>query len=135
MADIDPEYSGLLEDLTNNRKELDSMLDTATTFRKRIDTVIPDNIDFKKKYLMEEKMKLIVSTFGIELDIRKQKEASIKTEIELRRKLSGEESSAEELYRNAEWVAKQIEKIEGKKTPSFETVPKQNVVQLPTNRK
>ncbi len=133
MPNIDPEYSVLLDDLTKNRKELDSMLETATTFRKRIDTVIPDNMDFKKKYLMEEKMKLIVSTFGIELDIRKQKETSIKNEIELRRKLSGEETSVEEMYRNAEWVAKQLEKLEGKKTPVFDA-PVANVVSLPVKK-
>jgi len=133
MPNIDPEYSVLLDDLSNNRKELDSMLETATTFRKRIDTVIPDNMDFKKKYLMEEKMKLIVSTFGIELDIRKQKEASIKNEIELRRKLSGEETSVEEMYRSAEWLAKQLEKLEGKKTPVFDT-PTPNVISLPVKK-
>ena len=119
MSNIDPEFEGLLGELTSNRKELDGMLTTATDFRKRIDTILPENTDFRKRYLVEEKMKLIVSIFGTELDLRKQKESSIKNEIELRRKLSGAERDEEELYRDSSMLARALEKLEGKKIPQF----------------
>lgn len=120
MANVDPEYDELLEELTKNRKELDGMLETATEFRKKVDTIIPDNTDFRKRYLVEEKMKLITSIFSTELDLRKQKENSIKNEIELRRKLTGAEIDDEQKYNDAVKLAKALEQLEGKKVPKFE---------------
>ena len=130
MASIDSEFEGLLNELTNNRKELDDMLITSTTFRKKIDTILPADTDFRKKYLIEEKMKLITSIFSIELDLRKQKESSIKNEIELRRKLSGAEKDDQELFADSIMLARALEKLEGKKIPKFENSNEENIVQI-----
>lgn len=117
------EYTELLEEIRTNREEMKDMLTSAVQFRKQVNTIIPPTTDFKKKYLLEEKMKLIVSVFGIELDIRKQRENSLKTEIELRRKITGadkETNDADNLFRDAATLAKAIEINEGKKHPKYE---------------
>ncbi len=114
-------YNKLIEELKQNREEMAEMLDAAVSFRKQVNQIIPPSTDFKKKWLVDEKMKLVVSVFGIELDIRKQRESSLKTEIELRRKISGEEmTKAEEvMWRDASTLAKALEMVEGKKHPQY----------------
>ena len=110
------EYDGMLLEIRENRKALDSMLETASTFRKKVGENVPDVTDFKKRYLMDEKMKTVATIFGLELDIRKQKESSLRTEIELRRKLTGQDQKNS---LDVNEISKAIEKIEGKKLPTF----------------
>ena len=119
--DSNEKYDELISEITKNRVEMAEMLDSAVTFRKQINGMIPTTTDFKKKWLLEEKMKLIVSIFNIELDIRKQTDSSLKSEIELRRKVSGEEQikSVEEVWADASALSKALEQLEGKKHPVF----------------
>ena len=114
-------YDELISEITKNRQAMGEMLDTAVTFRKQIDTMIPSSTDFKKKWLLEEKMKLVVSIFNVELDIRKQTDASLKSELELRRKVSGEEmtKSVEEVWSDSKSLARALEQLEGRKHPVF----------------
>jgi len=126
MEKNDDLYIGLIEEIRTNREEMGEMLKTATQFREQVNTILPSTTDFKRRYLVEEKMKLITSIFGVELDIRKQRETSLKTELELRRKISGEEDdrSKNAVYNDAIALAKAIEKYEGKKQPDFkEEIP------------
>lgn len=81
----------LLKDLSDNREALEGMLETIKDIREKTTELLPKSTDFKNRNILEEKMKAISSVFGVELDIRKQKENSIKTELELRRKLHQEE--------------------------------------------
>ena len=112
---LDPIYSTLLNKLSENRDSLDEMIETVCKARKTIQTLFPEKVDFKnKRYFMEERMKAISGIFSIELDIRKQKEQSIKAEIELRRKLSGEgeNRTLEELYKDSVALAKALEHLD-----------------------
>lgn len=115
-------YDELITEIRENRNQMSEMLETAIEFRKRVSEIIPKNSDFKNKWVLEEKMKLIVSIFGVELDIRKQKEASLKSEIEMRRKISGDdEKNADANAKDVIQLAKAIEILEGKKQPKYET--------------
>ena len=119
-------YETIISDIKKNREELSEMLDAAVAFRKQVNQIIPPSTDFKKKWLIDEKMKLVVSIFGVELDIRKQKDSSLKSELELRRKIAGEENSKpeESVWKDAATLAKALELVEGKKHPDYkEEVP------------
>ena len=114
-------YNEIISEVRTNRDGLENMLATAVEFRKQVNALLPATTDFKKRYLVEERMKLVTAVFGIELDIRRQRESSLKTELELIRKVSGEEDSKASslLYADAVELAKAIEKMEGKKTAAF----------------
>jgi hypothetical protein len=111
----DARYEQLIDKLTINQSEYENMLTEIVETRKIVNQLFPKKLDYGKKFLMEERMKAITGVFDTELGIRKQLEASIKTEIELRRKLSGEEVTDKEMiYSDAKELAKAIEKLEGK---------------------
>jgi hypothetical protein len=113
-------YEELLNELRENRGELSNMLESAVEFRKQINDIMPASTDFKKRWVMDEKLKLIVSIFGVELDIRKQKESSLKSEIEIRRRLTKvDEDDGAFSFENIAAIAKQIELIEGKRIPKY----------------
>lgn len=120
-AENQEEYSKLINEIRQNREEMSEMLDSAVQFRKQVHQIIPPTTDFKKRWLVDEKMKLVVSIFGVELDIRKQRDSSLKTELELRRKIAGEEDSKpeESIWKDANILAKAIEINEGKKAPHY----------------
>lgn len=80
----------LLKGIEENRSHYSGMLSDITKLRAQLDKLLPDTMDYRKKFLFEERMKTITSVIGMELDIRKSLEASYKTEIELRRKLISE---------------------------------------------
>ena len=112
---LDPIFQKLIGSLSENRESLEEMLETVSEARKQIKILFPDKVDFKnKRFYMEERMKTISGIFSIELDIRKQKEQSIKAEIELRRKLAGEDDkrSLEDLYQDSVALAKALEIID-----------------------
>lgn len=97
-------YNNLLNEIRENRKEYDSMLKSISELRKRTSEILPEpskeSTDFRNKnkynkFAMEETMKAISNVFTTELSIRKSKENSIKLEIDLRRKLSGEDEGDE----------------------------------------
>ena len=113
---MDPRYVFLLNKLSENRDSLDEMIVTISEARSQIKVLFPEKVDFKnKRHYMEERLKTIACIFGIELDIRKQKEQSIKSEIEIRRRLSGEgeNRTLEDLYKDSVALSKALESLEG----------------------
>lgn len=114
-------YNELLDEIRDNRKEYDSMLNSIAELRKKTCEVLPEPMknsnDFRNKnkynkFAMEETMKAISNVFTTELNIRKSKENSIKLEIDLRRKLTGENESEEVQQKQIEKIAKVLEKME-----------------------
>ena len=85
------EYNELLQTISDDRDKLDEMLTTIESLRKNTTAILPQTTDYRNKHLMEEKMKTISSVFATELNIRQQKEKSIITEIEVRRKIERED--------------------------------------------
>ncbi|MFN6992214.1 MAG: hypothetical protein ACK4MM_05785 [Fervidobacterium sp.] len=76
----------LIEELSENREEMKEMLQDVITFRKRIDDLLPKKIDFRNKFIFEERMKAISNILDTELKIRKQIDDSIRSEISIRTK-------------------------------------------------
>lgn len=84
----------LLEDLAKNRASLHEMIDDVSEFKKKMTELLPKSLDFRNKFIWEEKMKTISTILGTELSIRKQIDDSLKSEIGIRTKIedSGDES-------------------------------------------
>lgn len=120
------ECNELISDLRNNRKGYDEMLNTIAEFRKHSAEILPEPPkDFRaktkySKFAMEETMKAISNIYSTELNIRKAKEYGIKTEIELRRKLSGKENSLEESKETINAIATELEDMFGDAIPKFD---------------
>lgn len=86
MADKKEITEELLGKLSVNREDLYGMLKTLTKLRGDIDKILPEKMDYKAKFVLEERMKTISSLFNTELSIRKQLDDSIKNEINIRSK-------------------------------------------------
>lgn len=102
----------LLEALSSNRSDLGDMINDVKEFRKSIDKLLPKKIDFRNRFLWEEKMKTISNVLSTELAIRKQVDDSIKNEINIRTKIDDDGQDQNRDYYEA--IAKAID--EGKIT-------------------
>ena len=77
----------LLKELGDNRQSLHGMLDDLKTFRGKLEQLLPKQLDYRNKFMMEEKMKLVTNVISTELSIRKQIDDSLKNEITIRNKV------------------------------------------------
>jgi hypothetical protein len=84
----------LLEDLAVNRNTLHEMVKDISEFKSKMTELLPKSIDFRNKFIWEEKMKTISTILGTELAIRKQIDDSIKSEINIRTKMDSDESDS-----------------------------------------
>jgi len=84
------EEERLLEELKKNRESIKEVIPEIRTLKEKVQRNIENN-DYRSKYATDEKIKLLTSLYNIELDYRKQIESSIKTELEIMRKMSKEE--------------------------------------------
>ena len=82
MAD----YEDLISEIRNNRVETRSMLTKVVDFRNNIERLIPNVQDYKNRFLIDEKIKIITSVLSTELNIRKHLDDSVKTEFDLLKK-------------------------------------------------
>lgn len=120
--------NNLIDELSNNRNQMKDMLNTISSFRKRINEFLPepapeDKMNFRdkkyNKYLMTESMKTVTEILKTELDVRKTLEASIKNEIELRRKVNEDEFiQRKEKDIDNEFLTRMIKEINKKKKNS-----------------
>jgi len=126
---ISEKYSKLLESFANERIEYDGMLDSIKKFREEAFKVVPSakSSDYRNKsskyskFEMEEKLRIVSNTFSTELSIRKAKSDNLVKEIELSRKISGEDKSEESKFADIMALAKGIERLEGKRvSPVFD---------------
>lgn len=99
----------LLKDIGKNRDELTDSLNTIKEFRARIDELLPEKIDYRHKYILEERVKTIVEIIKAELSIRKQMDDSIKLELDLMRKNVDTNKSSGEM---AQAIAKALDRKE-----------------------
>lgn len=120
------DYKKLISDIRDNRKGYDDMLESISELRKKSSEILPEPPkDFRaktkySKFAMEETMKAISNIFSTELSIRKAKEIGIKTEIELRRKISGEDSDLDDSRSKINDISDALEKMFGDKVPDFD---------------
>ena len=81
----------LLKEYDDHRDALKSMIADLEKIRERIDTLIPDNLDARYMRFFEEKVKSITGLFNALLDMRREIAKSVKDEIEIRRRIKGDD--------------------------------------------
>jgi hypothetical protein len=86
----DEDLSPLLKELQENRLSLHGMLSELSKFRVHIDKLLPEKVDYRNRYVLAERMKTVVQIIQSELAVRKQIDDSIKSEVDLKKKVEGE---------------------------------------------
>ena len=106
---------GLLEEIKDYRKEIRVMIEELEKVRLRVDTLLPNSTQNTRviKYF-EEKVKSITELYKTILDMRKEIGKSLKDEIEIRRKIGGNDSYDIEDLLDVRSMAKKVEKFQDK---------------------
>jgi len=81
----------LLKEYDDHRDAIKSMIADLEKIRVRVDTLIPDNLDARYMRFFEEKVKSITGLFNSLLEMRKEIAKSVKDEIEIRRRIKGDD--------------------------------------------
>jgi|GEM_PF-3303999 len=115
------ELDSLLEELKENRENLHEMLNDVSEFRKNLDLLLPAKLDYREKYLMQERMKAVTEILRGELAIRGQIDSSIKLEIDIRKRTTDDEF--EDLPTQIKIYAKAMEMLENKKKSIIKELP------------
>ncbi|MCK5018593.1 MAG: hypothetical protein KAS32_16150 [Candidatus Peribacteraceae bacterium] len=76
----------LINEIEENRKALHEMIGDIKGFREKMEVLLPSKVDFKQKWLLQERMKTMTEIIKSELAVRKQLDDSVKLESDLRRK-------------------------------------------------
>ena len=92
MAHTKKDLVKLVDEISSNREDLFKMRDRLKLFDQKIEDILPTTKDYEKRYLLENKLKTISEFNKIKLEVNKAIDASIKSEIELRRKLKEDEN-------------------------------------------
>jgi GTPase SAR1 family protein len=108
--DNSKELENLLEELKENRKSLHNMLGDIESFRTNLNVLLPEKMDFRQKYLLQERMKTVTEIIKGELAVRSQIDSSIKLETDMRRKSTEEDVT--DLPLQIKMYAKAIESLE-----------------------
>lgn len=90
MDNINNDYYELLEEYRENRKELKKMINEIELLKASVENMFPKSLDVRNKFILEEKIKIVVSFFDSILKMRQEINKSIKDEIELKRKIEKE---------------------------------------------
>jgi len=81
----------LLKEYDDHRDALKSMIVDLEKIRAKVDMLIPDSLDARYMRFFEEKVKSITGLFNSLLDMRREIAKSVKDEIEIRRKIKGDD--------------------------------------------
>jgi hypothetical protein len=109
-----PEIDDLLKKYSLSRDDLVKDLSVITSLKDKIELLLPQEINFKNKYLLDEKLKIFSNFFSSMLSIRQEINKSIMQEIEIRRKISPprDKGALDSMIRS---IAEKIEGIGGSK--------------------
>ena len=106
----------IIDDIRKNRRELNDIILDIVDVRKDIDDLLPKKVDFKSKWMLPERMRLITETVKAELAVRKQLDDSLKLEFDMIRKIDIDEGN----YSSGDirTISKELERMtkEGKLT-------------------
>ena len=95
----------LLKELSTSREELKKYITDVDILRNKISEMFPQNMDFRNRYVLDDKIKTMSSFYGILLNIRQEINKTIKEEIELRRKLKpGGDNTITDIRQLAEMI-------------------------------
>jgi hypothetical protein len=103
------ELTKLVDGISKNREDLFKMRDRLQIFDNKIDQILPTTKDYEKRYLLENKIKTIVEFNRAMLEVNKAIDGSLKSELELRRKLSEDENVKDSV--SIKDVARALEEI------------------------
>lgn len=122
MANIDNDkrVTELLKSLDTNRIEMYEQLKRIKEVRGDLSELLPKDKNYlKNKFLLEQRIKTLTEICKIELDVTKSIEGSIKSEIELIRRLERQDDTKE--YDITE-IVKTLDKIESSKEKNKEKI-------------
>lgn len=108
----------LLKQLSSNRDELDNMLETVSKTREQVFQLFPATTDARGKlnrFALEMRLKSVSTIFDTELSIRKEKNNSIKLELDIRKKLFGTDENEDQQDR-IDKLTEALESLERKNT-------------------
>jgi len=110
----DPVVSDLLSNYTTSRKALEDDLKSVHDLKNKLEGLFPQDLNFRNKHIIEEKIKITSSFFSTILNFRQEINKSIVNEIDLRRKLLPSKKKQESVS-NIRELANSIEQMIKKK--------------------
>jgi len=120
----DTTFKELISEFKENRDNLKSMVKDIEKLKVKIDRLLPEKMmNQRHKFFFEERVKTIVSLFGVLLDIRKEITKTLKDELELRRK--NDIGTEEEIEVDIRGIADRIEKFSKKAGKKIEKIEKE----------
>jgi hypothetical protein len=114
-SEKDPKIDQLLIELSTNRDNIRQKLSDLESFKDQVQKVFPTNLDFRNKFLVDDKLKIVTGFYSTLLNYMQELNRSTREEIEVRRKIvTGDDDQTETNIRD---VIKQLKK-EGLAIPS-----------------
>lgn len=92
-VEYDPEIDELIVKMGVSREELEGDLKDLVGLKDKLQTLFPSEVNYRTKFILEEKIKAATSFYSAILNIRQEINKSVSSEIEIRRKLSSKTDS------------------------------------------
>ena len=96
----DPKIDELFQKLTESRDKLEKDAVDTEALKTMVKSLFPATIDYRSKYLLDEKLKVVSTFMGMSLNIRQEIDRLILQEIELRRKIKFEDKNKKGDFRD-----------------------------------
>ena len=81
----------LLDKYSKSRDELESDLEDITKLKNHLGSLFPDDINFRNKFILEEKIKSTTGFYSTILSIRQEINKTLSNEIDIRRKITSKD--------------------------------------------
>ena len=117
----DKEISELLQEHKSNRTKLESYIGKLQPLLDKVDGLFPATLDYRNKFVIEEKIKTMSVFFGTILNFQQEINRSVVSEIEIRRKMTGVDNELSSMTIGE--LADQVEKSLQTKSGPQESVP------------
>jgi len=102
---------GLLLEFKEQRDNVKLMLVDIENIRTKVDQLLPENIDKRYIMLFEQRIKTITELFKILMDMRKEISKSLKDEIDMRKRMTSDDSFNIEDMLDIRGMVKQMENL------------------------
>lgn len=114
---IDSQIETLLEEFKEQRDQIKNMILEVEELRQQIKLLFPEKIDLRTRKFLEDKVKTMVSFYNVLLDMRKEVSASVRIELEARRKLEGDDFDPDDISEilDIRDISRKIEKFKDEK--------------------
>lgn len=114
---VDIIVENLLKEFRSQRTEIKEMVVEIDKLRIQVNQLFPDTIDARTRKFLEDKVKTMVGFYNVLLDMRKEISKSVKDELELRRKMGGDELDFDDIDEllDIRSLSKKVEQFQEKK--------------------